>query len=98
MPSTAPLAKGEESTAWADAKNEIIVALREGKIQASGIRVGTMLRTEFCALEWPIRSLSSTRITPWRLIAKGYTSRSGKSSHSTEKRFWPIDQKSKCNL
>ena len=44
--------KGKNPLAWADAKNEIIVALREGKIQASGIRVGTTVRAKINAPEW----------------------------------------------
>ena len=52
-PSAAQVAM-EASLAWADAKNEIIVELQEGRIQASGIRVGTTVRAEISAPEWAL--------------------------------------------
>ena len=48
----AMLRSGEESTAWSEARNQIIVALQRGEIHASGVCIGTAKRAEIDVLEW----------------------------------------------
>ena len=87
----------EASLAWAAAKNEIIVALQEGRIQASGIRVGTTVRAKINAPEWADLQFKLDSDQAMATNSLGIYG-SGKSSNSTEKIFSPIGRKSKCNL
>ncbi len=46
------LRQGYEETRWGVVLNQVMLALQEGKIEASGVRVGTNVRAIIDALDW----------------------------------------------